>query len=110
MPKVVAEVSIVPVGTGETGVSPFVAEAIRALERLSDRKGLRYQVTAMGTLLEGDLEAIWEAVRAMQEAMVAFGAKRLLTTLRIDDRRDRPEEMRRKVAAVAEKGVKVERL
>jgi len=33
MPKVIAEISIVPIGTGDTGVSAFVAEAIKALEK-----------------------------------------------------------------------------
>jgi uncharacterized protein YqgV (UPF0045/DUF77 family) len=55
------------------------------------------------------LDAIWQAVRAMQEAMIAEGAQRLLTTLRIDDRRDKPENLERKVQVVAEKGAKVER-
>jgi uncharacterized protein YqgV (UPF0045/DUF77 family) len=46
----------------------------------------------------------------MQEAMFAAGAKRLLTTLRIDDRRDKEETLERKRQAVAEKGAKIERL
>ncbi len=110
MPKVIAEVSIVPIGTGETGVSRFVAESVKALEREAEKGDLRYQVGAMGTAIEGELDAIWQAVKAMQEAMVAAGAKRLLTTLRIDDRRDKPESLERKVTVVAEKGAKVERL
>jgi uncharacterized protein (TIGR00106 family) len=109
MPKIIAEVSIVPIGTGETGVSRFVAAAIKALEPIAETHHLRYQVGPMGTALEGELDAIWQAVRAMQEAMVAEGAQRLLTTLRIDDRRDKPENLERKVQVVAEKGAKVER-
>lgn len=110
VPKVVAEVSIVPIGTGETGVSRFVAEAIKALEGEAEKSNLRYQVGAMGTCIEGELDAIWQAIKAMQEAMVSIGAKRLLTTLRIDDRRDKPESLERKVTVVAEKGAKVERM
>ncbi len=110
MPKVIAEVSIVPIGTGDTGVSAFVAEAIKALEKVAEENGLRYHVCAMGTAIEGELEAVWQAVCAMQEAMVSAGAKRLLTTLRIDDRRDREETIERKRQAVAEKGARIERL
>jgi len=62
------------------------------------------------TTPEGDLDVVWQAVKAMQEAMFAAGAKRLLTTLRIDDRRDKEETLERKRQAIAEKGVKVERL
>ncbi len=110
VPKVIVEVSIVPIGTGDTGVSAFVAEAIKALEKVAEEKGLRYHVCAMGTAIEGDLDAIWSATKAMQEAMFAAGAKRLLTTLRIDDRRDKEETIERKRNAVAEKGAKIERL
>ncbi len=110
MPKVIAEVSIVPIGTGETGVSAFVAEAVKALGKVAEAKGLRYHVCAMGTAIEGELDVVWEAVKAMQEAMIAAGAKRLLTTLRIDDRRDKEETLERKRQAVAEKGAAVERL
>jgi len=110
MPKVIAEVSIVPLGTGDTGVSGFIAEAVKALEKVAEANGLRYHVCAMGTAIEGDLDVVWQAVKAMQEAMFAAGAKRLLTTLRIDDRRDKEETLERKRQAIAEKGVKVERL
>ncbi|MGQ9461440.1 MAG: MTH1187 family thiamine-binding protein [Candidatus Fervidibacter sp.] len=110
MLKVIAEVSIVPIGTGDTGVSGFVAEAVKALEKVAETKGLRYHVCAMGTAIEGELEAVWQAVKEMQEAMFAAGAKRLLTTLRIDDRRDKEETLERKREAVAEKGAKVEML
>lgn len=110
MPKVIAEVSIVPIGTRDTGISAFIAEAIKALERAAEEDGLRYHVCAMGTAIEGELEAVWNAIRAMQEAMFAAGAKRLLTTLRIDDRRDKEETLERKRISVAEKGAKIERL
>lgn len=110
LPKVIAEVSIVPIGTGDTGVSVFVAEAVKALEKVAESNDLRYHVCTMGTVIEGDLDSVWQAVRAMQEAMIAVGAKRLLTTLRIDDRRDKEETLERKRQAVAEKGVKIERL
>ncbi len=110
MPKVIAEVSIVPIGTGDTGVSNFVSEAVKALEKVAETDGLRYHVCAMGTAIEGDLDAVWNAVKAMQEAMFAAGAKRLLTTLRIDDRRDKEETLERKRQSVAEKGAKLERL
>lgn len=109
MPKVIAEVSIVPIGTGETGVSAFIAEAIKALEKVAESNGLRYHVCAMGTAIEGDLDSLWKAVKAMQEAMFAAGAKRLLTTLRIDDRRDKEETLERKQQSVVEKGAKIER-
>jgi uncharacterized protein YqgV (UPF0045/DUF77 family) len=36
--------------------------------------GLRYEVGALGTTLEGDDDAVWATLRAAHEAMLAAGA------------------------------------
>ncbi len=107
--KVVAEVSLVPVGTKETGVSQYVAEAIRVLHQESEKGDLFYTVGAMATTIEGPIDRVWGAIRAMQEAIFRAGAQRVITTLRIDDRRDKEESIDRKVRAVEKKGVPIER-
>ena len=95
---VMAEFSIVPVGSGETSVSRNVAAAVEAF---CDVEGLDFEVTAMGTILAADdLDTIFEAVRRAHEAVVALGGKRVASTLRIDDRRDKPRTMKDKVDAV----------
>ncbi len=96
-----AEVSVVPVGTGSTSVSGFVAAALQAL-----REGfphLRHELNPMGTVIEGDLEELLQAILAMHRAAGAAGAGRLVTTVKIDDRRDRPSSMEQKVRSVREK-------
>ena len=56
-----------------------------------DIKGLDYEVTAMGTVLSAKvLDTIFAAVKQAHEAVMAKGVKRIESTLRIDDRRDRP--------------------
>jgi len=93
-----AEFSIVPVGTGETSVSHYVAAAVKTFGSV---KGLEFEVTPMGTVLAADsLDTIFEAVRRAHEAVVAMGAARVASTLRIDDRRDKPRTMNDKVMAV----------
>jgi len=96
---VVAEVSVVPLGVG-TSTSSVVAEAVRSLEGMS---GVRWKLHAMGTVVEGPLEAVWEAARRMHEAAFRAGARRVLTTLRLDDRRDKEATMESKVRAVEER-------
>jgi uncharacterized protein (TIGR00106 family) len=97
---VIADFSIIPVGHGETSVGRYVAAAINSFRNI---KGLEFEVTAMGTVLAAkDLETIFEAVRKAHEAVVAKGAKRVESTLRIDDRRDKPRTMDDKVKAVKE--------
>ncbi|MDI9258777.1 MTH1187 family thiamine-binding protein [Alicyclobacillus sendaiensis] len=93
-------VSISPIGTGETSVSRFVAEAQRVLARHPE---LTYRLDPMFTTIEGDLSHIFAAIQEMHEALVAMGAKRLSTVIKIDDRRDVYHSMDDKVAAVLSK-------
>ncbi|HEY5975512.1 MAG TPA: MTH1187 family thiamine-binding protein, partial [Geobacteraceae bacterium] len=75
----VVEVSITPLGTGEPGVSRYVAECLRILKA----SGLVHQLTPMGTIIEGELDKILAVVRQMHEAPFAAGAARVSTLLKI---------------------------
>ncbi|MCL6599386.1 MTH1187 family thiamine-binding protein [Alicyclobacillus macrosporangiidus] len=96
----IVAVSIAPLGTGSTSVSTYVAETQRVLER---HPNLRFRLDPMFTTIEGDLPEIFQAIQEMHEALVAMGAKRLSTVVKIDDRRDVSHSMEEKVAAVEEK-------
>jgi uncharacterized protein (TIGR00106 family) len=54
----------------------------------------------MGTVLEGDLDRVLAVVRQMHEHPFTKGVHRVVTTVRIDDRRDKALTMSGKVAAV----------
>jgi uncharacterized protein (TIGR00106 family) len=96
--SVIADFSIIPVGHGETSVGRYVAEAINAVKKV---KGLDYEVTPMGTVLEAsNLETVFEAVKAAHEAIIAKGVLRVESNLRIDDRRDKPRTMKDKVKTI----------
>lgn len=93
----IAAVSVAPLGTGEPGVSQFVAEAIKVLDKYPD---LEYRLEPMFTTIQGDLRRIFEAVAAMHEAVATMGAVRISTVIKIDDRRDENVPMAEKVRAV----------
>ncbi len=95
----IVEVSIVPLGTNTPSVSQYVAAVLEVLEE----NGLKYQLTSMGTIIEGDLDKILEVVRQMHEVPFQKGVKRVVTTIRIDDRRDKQASMEGKVRSVREK-------
>lgn len=92
----IAEISIYPLGTASPSVGDYVANCVKILEE----KGLNYEVTPMSTVFEGTLEQIWETVAHIHELPFKMGCLRVVTTLRIDDRRDRPATMRSKVEGV----------
>ncbi len=94
------EVSVVPLGIGTTSVSQYVA---RAVEVLRGEKDIRYELTAMGTIIEGDLEHLLTLVQRMHEAVFDAGVGRVVTTVKIDDRRDKVSTMSSKTESVKRK-------
>ena len=94
------EVSIVPVGTDSPSVSQYVALALKVLQAEKDPK---YELTAMGTILEGDLGRLLTVVRKMHQSVLDTGVKRVVTTVKIDERLDKASSITGKVASVKEK-------
>jgi len=92
----IMEVGVVPLGTGETSLSPYVARSVKVLREA----GAKYEITAMGTIVEGELEELMALATRMHRAVFAGGVNRVLTTIKIDDRRDKAATMTGKVAAV----------
>jgi uncharacterized protein (TIGR00106 family) len=95
----IVEVSVVPLGLSTTGLSEQVAAVLEPLKR----SGLHYTLTAMGTIIEGDIEDVMSCVLKMHEVPYSTGAARVYTTVKIDDRRDKPATIEGKVRSVMEK-------
>lgn len=92
----VAEVSVVPIGTDTASVSRNVAHCVRIVEE----SGLAFELNPMGTVIEGSIDSILEVVSKMHEGTFGDGVVRVLTTVKIDDRRDKPLTMSGKLEAV----------
>jgi uncharacterized protein (TIGR00106 family) len=90
----IAEISVVPLGTKTPSVSQYVARAVKVLKQ---EKGIRYEITAMGTIIEGDLDRILAVAKKMHESTFGEGVARVLTIFKIDDRRDRAQGMNAKM-------------
>lgn len=95
----IGEVSIVPIGTGSTSVSDYVAACVKVLKD----SGMTYELHGMGTIVEGDLKDLFEVVLKMHEVPFKAGALRVVTTIKIDDRRDKKASAQDKVKAVYKK-------
>lgn len=95
----IVEFTIVPLGTGDTSISAYVADCHKVL--LASK--LNYELTAMGTIVEGELDEIMAVIMRMHEVPFANKAKRVSTTIKIDDRRDKTASMNKKVEAVTDK-------
>ncbi len=96
MPKIMAAVSISPVGSG-VSVSRYVAAALRVLKK---QNRVAYQLGPMCTTLLGEAEEVFRLIREMQEAVFQEGAVRVSTVIKMDERRDKDLTFEGKVAAV----------
>ena len=97
MVHAIAEVTFSPLGTATPSLSKYVAAAVRVL---GEHPEVKYQLNPMGTVLEGERADIIAVVEEMNEAIFAAGALRVGTTLKIDERRDKPASMDHKVDTV----------
>ena len=96
----IAKVSVIPVGTGSPSLSEHVARAVKVLRQ---EKSLKYELTSMGTIIEGDLDNILSVIKKMHRTVLAEGVMRVVTAIEIDDRQDKPSTMSSKVESVMKK-------
>jgi uncharacterized protein (TIGR00106 family) len=97
-----AEISIVPIAGGsDTSMSKEVAAAFDAIRKI---KSLKANLTALGTQIEGkDLSSVLQAVKAAHQGAKSAGAKRVISTVRIDERLDKTQTLQDKVKSVRRK-------
>lgn len=89
-----AEVQFIPVGTGEEQ-KELIAKTVDIIEKSE----LDYQLTAMGTLVEGEWEEIMLLVKKCQDALFEE-ANRVITNIVIDDRKGEKNRLRGKVLEI----------
>jgi len=93
----VVEVNIIPLGTPTPSVSKYVKKALDVLRK----ENLHFELTAMGTIIEGDsLEEILATIRKMHASVFDAGVLRVVTTIKIDERKDKKLTLKGKVKAV----------
>lgn len=94
------EISVVPVGTGSPSVSQYVAGAVKLI---AAEPGVTYELTAMGTVVVGEVETLLALAGRMHRSALEAGALRVVTTIKLDERTDKPLTIEGKKQAVNEK-------
>lgn len=100
MCKVQTEIAVYPLGTESTSISDYIAASDEILKEFPD---VRRQINAMSTVLEGDLKQVLAVIEKMHEAPFRQGSQRVITSIRIDDRRDKENSMEQMTQTVKEK-------
>jgi uncharacterized protein (TIGR00106 family) len=91
---VLLEFSMSPLGVGES-VGRYVARSLEIVEA----SGLDYRLHAMGTVLEGEWDEVFDVVRRCYEAMSA-DCDRVSCTIKVDARRGAAGRLVSKVRSV----------
>ena len=86
--KAVAEVQVIPIGSGVS-----VRAEVKRAHAILEEAGLNAQLHSYGTNVEGDLQAILSAVRRIHETLHAEGTVRLSTFLKIGTRTDKVPDL-----------------
>jgi uncharacterized protein (TIGR00106 family) len=94
----IADIAIIPLGTG-LSLSPYVA----ACERVLQNAGLKTQLHANGTNVEGEWDDVMAAVKRCHETLHEMGAPRVATNMRLGTRTDKAQSMGDKIASVESK-------
>lgn len=92
------DVCIVPMGVGVS-----VSEYVVACHQILKKAGLKTELHAYGTNVEGEWDELMAAVKACHEKVHDMGAPRITTTIKLGTRTDRSQTMEDKVSSVLDK-------
>jgi uncharacterized protein (TIGR00106 family) len=103
-PLIHAEISVIPIVSGRdnnnnTGMSKYIAKAFHAIRGI---EGINAVLTAMGTQIESsDFQNILKAINATHDSLrKEDNIKRIISTIRIDERRDKSATLNDRVQSV----------
>lgn len=101
MPKVfcLADVCMVPIGTGSASISDFVA----AIESKIKESHLKSTLHSAGTTIEGPWDEVMGLIGEIHEYAHELGYVRLQTTMRVGTRTDKHQTAQDKVDVVLKK-------
>lgn len=99
----IVEISFVPIGIG-TSLSRYIAEVVKNIEK----SGLKFQLTPMGTIVEGDWEDISDLIDQSHKLIFEMGIERIITNIKIDYRLDKKSSMEDKMNSVKRKMVEAD--
>ncbi|MFO7677928.1 MAG: MTH1187 family thiamine-binding protein [Thermoplasmatota archaeon] len=93
---IIAQLSIAPVGK-DVSLHNYVQIVIDILKK----ENMSFETNAMATVIESDdLSRIFDVVQKAHLAILEAGAYRVITELKIDDRRDKEVTMKSKIKSL----------
>ena len=82
-------------------ISPSFSSQVTDAVRIIEKKDLKYEVTPTATVLEGDIDNLWEVAKEIHQKAFELGPERIVTT-NIDHRTDKHMDMDEQIDKVKE--------
>jgi uncharacterized protein (TIGR00106 family) len=88
------EFSIIPIGVGSS-----IGDQLAEVLKIVDSSGLPYKINPMGTVVEGEWDEIIKLIKNCHMTMMKY-AERAVTTISIDDRKEKPDRINQKIKSI----------
>ena len=82
-----AQISIFPIGKGES-LSEEVSKVVSYIQHESMRRGIKYEITSLATLIEGRDNDVWEVLRGCYD-LAKQNSNRVYAAITIDEKKGR---------------------
>ena len=92
--NMLVEFSIIPLGKG-----PSVGDDVARVLKIVDESGLRYALNPMGTVVEGRWDEVMALIKKCHKKVLS-GSERVVTAIKIDDRKKHRNMIEQKIASV----------
>jgi uncharacterized protein (TIGR00106 family) len=86
--KALAEIQVVPIGAGVS-----VREQVKRAHEIIAQSGLRVELHAFGTNVEGELDDVLQVLKRVHETLHAEGVVRLSTAVKLGTRTDKQQSL-----------------
>ena len=96
--KVIVDLCVIPIGVG-VSLSEYIVEC----EKVRERAGLKHELHAFGTIIEGEWDDVFATIKECHRAVHDKGAPRISTTIKLGTRTDRDQTSEDKVKSVKDK-------
>lgn len=83
MAMVVGDIAVLPRAKETQGLGELVEVAINVIKA----SGLKYEVDAMSTAVEGEFDEVMDLFKRVHRAVMDTGTDRLVTIMRVDEKR-----------------------
>lgn len=96
--QVIVDLCVIPLGVG-VSVSNYIAEC----QKILTAAGLKIELHAYGTNIEGDWDTVFGAIHECHEVLHQMGVPRISTSVKVGTRVDRTQTLEDKVQSVQNK-------